>query len=1458
MPPGVNATGCTAFRKYRKHSQRKEKEEYPGDYKDFIKSCEDIWNKEMICPNRPATRQTLSQYQSNNNHNKAATRANSQQFNAKVPTPKQPTGIASSHNEKDDANSSAEMQDNDDDMEVDDEFFPISNNLDDDDNCEAQDDNGSHNLHNQGSTNIHQKSIQERNNDTRKSSFLLEEFSEDGCEDEGDESTTPKDCRRDPKNHSVPIGTEILEDNLTAFPPVNSETTVTDNQLEENEQPEENTVLYPMEEEEEFEHVAERDTNDSNMNDESTHPLSSELRDLISKTPNLGKIIEYPATHPRYNQYEDKMTRSMIRLIDFCDNNCSTNRTFLDRFLKILDHEINQNGFRPGLAPSRESVATKIKNKYGNDGHPQIGRFKLSSIHDPYQILLSDHNALHSRSRDAMDVISFSLVKNTIDLYEDRSIFGNTKNLVVNPANPFEPYQGTCDEILGGEWWRSTIRRLMLLKKNPLDTAYHFPQAYVLYVDKTGTTDNQRFPLEPVIFTLAIIRRELRNNHRAWRPLGFIPDIETKSTFEAQYIRKKNRSATSQSYHRYLEFILHGFAKVQETGFVHWLRLGDHVKKVLIRPEIAFIIGDGKSADMLTTRYGGNVKNTARISRACYTSQTTCDNVMSECRYVKLQDRIGAQHGNTTNNSTHSSHNTAEGVEATEKLIRDPASQPDTLACLYKLAGSRQDEVAEFTAAQGNTFDEASTRASYQGLLSPQEMNKRVQEARMECAQVRITEAQEKLRQAGFHPVRNAFMASCIRFGFDPRGVWGANPTDMMHAFQSGLVMYATLLTMGKLGPMLKGRLDDLVDRMLGCLRSSEKPRYPRYSFVKGFSRVSNITSDEWVGKLFVLYLVCSTHKGREIFVNRFDGDIVALSEEFRTMDMLGQATEFFQQAQQLDKKAEDDQKKKRKKRKKGAQDDEEDDDMDDEGDQQKDDQDPHVSKSKVDTEVPLRHCNLDDFIELCEALLCFHSWYKLDMHEWFCQKNNQDPNIRYQRLMGTIKRLLAMLKCYMPRASGNKWKIQKFHDMLHFAMDVFRFGNAKNFDAGFLESSLRYWAKFASQTAQTIGYNGFTGQVGARLYEFQCFAKARRELNIVGVEDVRFPSLLEQRKQQQAENGPTKKVQATVGGSHFRVYTAPFDDKGIPVPGGVCRPTEWIKTGGKERKSQMQLPPMVEEYLRHQHPTWERMTVGPNQYVDYWDVYTECCFSPPEMTERCPNKYPEGMNIRASPDYNARGPWFDWVMLEYNTEDHIFPYGGHPDDPLTEQEGTATRFYPVRCHPCKVLGFFLSKPPAEAQPDPEVGAPAAGQINQQQQPATKIHAIVHECSYQSKEQVQRGTTLLEEWSLEFEPKKVITFDHEKGKPKITKIPGIEVPRVAAVDINSIYDRCFVMEEEPGLKSELRSDGTDWTTVFDNNKNKIKVWKESCKTVHLVRDRSEWGRQFIDGWDDDKPGYLQR
>jgi hypothetical protein len=39
----------------------------------------------------------------------------------------------------------------------------------------------------------------------------------------------------------------------------------------------------------------------------------------------------------------------------------------------------------------------------------------------------------------------------------------------------------------------------------------------------------------------------------------------------------------------------------------------------------------------------------------------------------------------------------------------------------------------------------------------------------------------------------------------------------------------------------------------------------------------------------------------------------------------------------------------------------------------------------------------------------------------------------------------LAMVRWFTPRKKGNGWKLQKFHDILHLAMDIERFGACKD-----------------------------------------------------------------------------------------------------------------------------------------------------------------------------------------------------------------------------------------------------------------------------------------------------------------------------------------------------------------------------------------------------------------------------
>jgi len=149
------------------------------------------------------------------------------------------------------------------------------------------------------------------------------------------------------------------------------------------------------------------------------------------------------------------------------------------------------------------------------------------------------------------------------------------------------------------------------------------------------------------------------------------------------------------------------------------------------------------------------------------------------------------------------------------------------------------------------------------------------------------------------------------------------------------------------------------------------------------------------------------------------------------------------------------------------------------------------------DLEEMTRKCSARDFMELAEALLCFHAWYKMGRNPI-----GDDKKIKTQIIKDSVSRMLAMVRWFTPRKKGNGWKLQKFHDLLHLALDMERFGPPSNFDPGPMESSLRFWAKLPADTSQMRGYNTFAKQVAARTFEFQCFAKALRKHGLSGVRD--------------------------------------------------------------------------------------------------------------------------------------------------------------------------------------------------------------------------------------------------------------------------------------------------------------------------------------------------------------------
>ena len=100
-----------------------------------------------------------------------------------------------------------------------------------------------------------------------------------------------------------------------------------------------------------------------------------------------------------------------------------------------------------------------------------------------------------------------------------------------------------------------------------------------MLVDKTGTDVNQRNTVEPFSFTFLILNHQCQLTSKAWQVLGFVPDLEHKSSTAITQSRSGHigKGKTSRNYHHCLSIILESLIRNQglEEPVYGFVRIGD-------------------------------------------------------------------------------------------------------------------------------------------------------------------------------------------------------------------------------------------------------------------------------------------------------------------------------------------------------------------------------------------------------------------------------------------------------------------------------------------------------------------------------------------------------------------------------------------------------------------------------------------------------------------------------------------------------------------------------------------------------------------------------------------------------------------------------------------------------------------------------------------------------------------
>ena len=113
--------------------------------------------------------------------------------------------------------------------------------------------------------------------------------------------------------------------------------------------------------------------------------------------------------------------------------------------------------------------------------------------------------------------------------------------------------------------------------------------------------------------------------------------------------------------------------------------------------------------------------------------------------------------------------------------------------------------------------------------------------------------------------VVNSF--NLVDMGADKHGIYGKCHTEMMHALQEGIVKYLLeILFEVVLTPDKCSKMDNYITSMCQHLGDHGKDNFPRTSWKNGFCKLTCLTANDRMGKLFTCLLFLVTDKGSRVF----------------------------------------------------------------------------------------------------------------------------------------------------------------------------------------------------------------------------------------------------------------------------------------------------------------------------------------------------------------------------------------------------------------------------------------------------------------------------------------------------------------------------------------------------------------------------------------------------------------
>jgi hypothetical protein len=201
---------------------------------------------------------------------------------------------------------------------------------------------------------------------------------------------------------------------------------------------------------------------------------------------------------------------------------------------------------------------------------------------------------------------------------------------------PYNRSGSHVDELQDGDWFLNAC--------DPVPGPLYFDLGIILYTDKTGKGALNPHGMEPLVFTLSLLRESARQRPDCWRPLGFVPQF-CKSSSALERVQKQSKQTAGRivrNYHLVLDALLAGIVECQKNPPIVRLRIGNEWKFVKVRIFLQAVLGDALSNDVICGWVQSRSSASMRLCRACHIPQVVSDDSSHCCQYLiqKHMERI--------------------------------------------------------------------------------------------------------------------------------------------------------------------------------------------------------------------------------------------------------------------------------------------------------------------------------------------------------------------------------------------------------------------------------------------------------------------------------------------------------------------------------------------------------------------------------------------------------------------------------------------------------------------------------------------------------------------------------------------------------------------------------------------------------------------------------------------------